>query len=141
MLGQPAGDHLVIGSGFGKGFFGQLPSCCGINRAVLPQRGGQLVIIVRIGDHSNKRMVFCRRADHGWPANIDILNRCFKIRTSSDGLGKRVQIGNNHINRANGVFIQRGHMGLLIASGQNAAMNMRMQGFDPPVHNFRKPCH
>ncbi|MNP50831.1 hypothetical protein D3C76_1451160 [compost metagenome] len=82
-------------------------------------------------------MVLGGGANHGRAADIDILYRIFqRAAFTGNGLGERVEVNNNHIDRRNPVLIHNAVV--LAATTQNAAVDFWMQGFDASIHHFRE---
>src|SRR5688572_29514323 len=55
-----------------------------------------------------------------------------------DGLTKRVEVDDHHINVLDGVFVDLALMLGVVADGEQAAVDFRVQGLDTTVENFRK---
>ena len=72
-------------------------------------------------------MIFCCRAHHRRPANVDVLDGVFEgaIRFG-DGFAERVQIHDDQINRFDAMRRHGLEMFGQIAATENAAMNFRV---------------
>ena len=64
------------------------------------------MIICRVSDNTDIRVVFSTRTDHSRAADINIFNTGFEICTCGNGLGKGVQISHDHINRRDVMLVQ-----------------------------------
>ena len=81
-------------------------------------------------------VVLGRRANHGRTADIDILDTVIIARARGDRGFEGIEIDHDQVDRADLVF---GHGGLIfgvIAAGEDAAVDRRVQGFDPTVHDL-----
>ncbi len=139
LVGHPVGNGRVIGGGPCKGLEGEL--LAQFDRrlaAVLVQFCNDLIIIGRIGHDRDIGVVLGGRAGHGRAANVDILDAGGVIRTLGDDILERIEVAAEQVDSGDAVV---GH-GLLvvgvIADREQAAMNGRMQGFHPAIHDFRK---
>ena len=83
-------------------------------------------------------MVLGRRADHRRAADIDILDDLVAAGAVGDGLGERVEIDDDEVDRADAVFGHRGGVRRVVAHRQQATMDHRVQCLDPPVHHLGK---
>ena len=86
-------------------------------------------------------MVFGRSTDHGGPADIDIFDAVIIGFSGPHGFLERIEIDHQKIDGADPMRQHRGLMHRIGADGEQAAMDFRMQGFDPSIHHFRKACH
>ena len=100
--------------------------------------GEQRVIVGDVDDHRDVGMVLGRRADHRGAADVDILDHVVEFGAARQRRLERVEIDHQEVDRADGVGDHRGLMGGLGADRQQAAMDARMQGLQPPVHHFGK---
>ena len=98
-------------------------------------------IIRRVGDHRHKPMVLRCSPDHRWPADVDILDAGRMICALGDSIFKRVQVGNQQINRLDPMRGHRQQMLVIIAQRQQCPVDIRVQRLDPPIHHFRKARH
>ncbi len=83
-------------------------------------------------------MVLRGRADHGRAADVDILDAGVIVGAFGDGLFKRVQVDHQQVDRADAVFVHRGDMGVVVAQGQQATVDHRVQGLDTAIHHLGK---
>ena len=82
-------------------------------------------------------MVLGRGAHHGWAADINILYGIFqRTAFASNGLGKRVEVNDNHVDWGDVMLFHNGVV--LTATAKNTAVHFRMQGFDASIHHFRE---
>ena len=82
-------------------------------------------------------MVLGGGANHGRPANVDVLNGQgvgdFRL---GDGVGKGIEVDDDQID--GGDAMGGHHLAIGRPAPEDAAMNLRMQGLHPPVHDFRE---
>ena len=82
-------------------------------------------------------MVLRRRADHRRSADVDVLDRVFQRHAGlGDGLGERVQVDDNQIDRRDVVLDDGRHVLGLVAVGQNPAVDARVEGLDAPFQHL-----
>src|SRR5690606_10012625 len=75
---------------------------------------------------------------HGGSANVYIFNAGIVIRAAIDGFDEGIEIDDDKVNVGNAVIILCLHMIGVVAHGQDAAVNGRVQGFDAAIHHFGK---
>jgi hypothetical protein len=81
-------------------------------------------------------MVLGGGADHGRPADIDILDTGFEITALRDGLLERIEIDRQDIDRTDAVRLHGFGVRGIAAYRQQAAMHGRVQRLDAAVHHF-----
>ncbi len=133
---QVVGDHAVVGRGVFEGLERQIEAL-GIGQAAALQVLDDVGVVIGI-DHDGDVLVVLRRAaDHGRPANIDVLDG---VRQGASGLGDRsgegVEVDCDQIDRVDAVLCH--DRAVDIATAENAAVDLRMQGLYPAVHHFRE---
>ena len=80
-------------------------------------------------------MVFSRGANHRWSTDIDILHRVFQgAVVSRDRRRERVEVDDHQVNGRDIVVAH--DLIVCTAAPKNAAMNFRVQGFDPAIHHL-----
>ena len=122
-----------------KCFFGQSFAGFHIGIAMLLQHCNQAAVTCRVGNNNNVTEVFGCRPYHCRAADINVFNGFgFGYAGFGNGFPERVKVYNNKVNRFNAVFFHGFYMFRVAAYSKNAAMNFRVQGFYPAVHNFRK---
>jgi len=83
-------------------------------------------------------MVLRRGPDHCRPTNIYVLDRVVaRAVRFRDCRFKRIQIDDQQIDRTDVVGMHR--IGVSIPAPEQSAVDLRVQGFDAPVHDFGKP--
>ncbi len=83
-------------------------------------------------------MVLGGSADHGRAANVDILDGRVVVAALEADFLERIEIDDGEINAANAVCFHGRDVFRIIAHGEQAAMDCRMQRLDAPVHDFRE---
>ena len=128
----------VVLCGMFKGFYGQLKTACITQLLfVFAQFLENSFVIRGINNHTNMLVVFRRCPEHGRAANINILNGGSQVAVrSGNGFLKGVEINHHQVYRGNVVLLHNSIIGA--TSGKDAAMNFRMQCFNPPIHHLRK---
>ncbi len=80
---------------------------------------------------------FARRADHGRAADVDVLDGVGQGAAGlGHGGGERVEVDRDQVDRVDAVFGH--HRAVEIATAEDAAVDLRMQGLHPAVHHFRE---
>ena len=84
-------------------------------------------------------MVLGRRADHGRPADVDLLNRLVERHTGLADRGfEGVKIDHNQLEGQDAVLGQGLHVFGVIVPAENAAVDLGMKRFEPPMHHLGK---
>ena len=100
------------------------------------------IVIGRIADDGDVPPVLGGAADHGRAADIDILDGVLEGDSFlRDGLAERIEVHADQVDRLDAVFFQGFHMGGHVPAGQDTAVNLRMEGLDPSVADFREAGH
>ena len=134
---EPGRDRLVVRCGSPEGFPGKRPSRRHGQAAVsFGQFVRQGFVLRRRSDHPRKKVIFGRRANHGRPANVDILDGFGFRNVPGYDFFKGVQIRYDKFDGGNGKRLQGFHVLAVVAAGEQAAMHGGMQRFDAPVQYF-----
>ena len=82
-------------------------------------------------------VVLCSGAHHGRAADVDVLDRLFQraVRSGDGGL-EGIQVDHDHIDGINAMLSH--HRVVLPATGEDAAVDLRMQCFHTAVHHLGK---
>ena len=133
------GNGAVIGGSARKNFRCQFASQFECRIAV----GGNLFrdfrVIQRINDHRDTVVIFCRAAEHGRPADVNVLDRVVQRHVrSGDGLLERIKIHNDEINRLNVMRADSGFVRFVAANEKQTAVDFRMERFDAAIEHFGK---
>ena len=136
LLEEVLADDRVVERRMAKCLGRQFAAECLI-RSAGRKRCDYALVVVRVCNNGNRRVILGGGAQHGRAADIDVLDgigeRCVCVR---DSRLERVQIDDDDIDRLDAVL---GHRRLIdTTAGEDAAMNVGMQRFDPPVHDFRE---
>ena len=91
-----------------------------------------------VNQHRDICMVLGGRSDQGGSADIDVLDRRCAVRACRNRLLKRIKIGDDKIDRRKTVPIHLPSMRRIIALGQNAAVDARMERLDAAVENSQE---
>ena len=94
--------------------------------------------IRNVNHYRNIMMVLGSSADHGRPADVDILDAFIMGTASGHGLLERIEVHHQQIDRADAVGQHRGLMLGVGTHSQQAAMHGGVQG-DPPSIISGKP--
>ena len=134
---QPSGDRRIIGRGRGIGLAGETAAQRRADRAVAGlELGEHALVIGGIGHHRDRVVVLGRGADQRDAADIDVFDAVVAAGAGGDGLGKRVEIADQQIDRLDPAHGQGGEVVGPVAARQQPAMDRRVQGLDPAVEKF-----
>ena len=103
----------------------------------LVERGQQLPVVGRVDDHQDAAEVLGGRTHHRGTADVDLLDQCIKAGCRvRRGLHEGVEVDHHDVDEAEAVPGQRGEIVRTIASGEDAAVQGRMQRLHPTVHHL-----
>jgi hypothetical protein len=78
-------------------------------------------------------------ADHGWSADVDVLDQFFERDTGLGGsFFEGVEIHHDHVDRLDAMLGHGGGVRGILAAVQNAAVHLGMQRLDAAVEHFRE---
>src|SRR5690606_25664316 len=110
--------------------------------------GGELAVVVRrlwqnraagggVQNSGDIGVVLGGGANHGRAADVDVLDGGGQVAVRvGHGVLERVQVHHHHIDGVDAVLSHDGVVGA--ATAQNAAVDFRVQGFDPAIRHFRE---
>ena len=132
-----AGDGAVVARRVCEGLGRELKPALGGDDTVLLQRLHESLVVCGVYQHAHALMVLGPGADHGGPADVDVLDgvvqRAARLRNRAF---EGVEVDDEKVDGADAVH---GHqIGIAVESPQQAAVDARMQGLDAAVHDFRK---
>ncbi len=155
-LGEPPVAQQRVGPDFGRGAVrAQVRADRGVvagrvaerlDRELATQSAGDVTvlesrqhrrIVGRIDDHDDVLVVLGSGAQHGGTADVDVLDglRIRAVRARGRRL-ERIQIHDQQVDDADAVL--REHRVVHTAPRQQAAVDVRMERLDSPVHDLRK---
>ena len=96
-----------------------------------------VAVVERIDDHRHAVVILRRGAHHRRPADVDVLDRVLEAAAGlRDGRGERIEVHDDEIDRLDAVLL---HDGVVDAApAEQAAMDLRVQRLDAPVHDLGK---
>ena len=134
------GDHGVIGRGVLVGLDHQVASeldtVCLLGDSVQNHR-----VVRHIGDDQHAVKVLCRRTHHSRPADVDVFDDVVKIVRLFDRRLEGVEVDTDQIDRLDAELFGLIEVRLLVASVQDAAVDIRVQRLDAPLKTLGKLCH
>ena len=138
--GQPVGNHAVVAGGVRECLLGQVETGGQLQRATVGLHfGEQRGVVFRIGDDGHASVVLGRRTDHRRTADVDVLDRIFQRHAGlGDGGGERVEIHADQVDGRDAVFFDGRQVFRQVATGEDAAVHLRVQGLDAAVEHFRE---
>ncbi len=83
-------------------------------------------------------MVLRGSPDHCGPADINVLDGGIVVRASRDCGFKGVEVHDQQIDGPDPVLLHRRHMSGIVAHGEKATVDRRVQGLDPAIHHLGK---
>jgi hypothetical protein len=79
------------------------------------------------------------RADHARPADVDVLDRLVERHARlAHRLLERVEVDADQVDRLDAVLAHGGHVLGVVAQGEQAAVDLRVQRLDAAVHHLRE---
>ena len=133
---QVVGNHAVIGSGMFERLQRQVKTL-GVGHAAVAQAVEDARVVAGVDHDGDILVVLGGRANHGRSTDIDILDGIRQSAArSGDGGSEGVEVDHHHVDRLDAVF---GHdRSVQVATTEDAAVNLRVQGLDPTVHHLRE---
>ena len=132
-----ANGGIVI-RGCAKGVLREAP--LGLERQPAARRPHLLddgAIIRRRHHHGDILVILGRRPDHGWPADIDVLDEIFEPRVGfGRGVFEAVEVDHHHVDGRDPVLFDGAAMRVIGADGQNSARDLGVQGLNAPVEHL-----
>lgn len=103
--------------------------------AVAIHLGDDAVIVGGLDDDGDVLVVLGSGADHCRAADVDVLDGVFQGATGfGHGGGEGIEVDDDHVDGGDSVL---GHDGVIpVATAENAAVYLGMQGLDPAVHHL-----
>ena len=139
LLRKITGNRRIIFCGMGKRLPNQRHTGRERHFALLSQFVQYAVISGRVDHHAHITEVFRRTAHHCRPADIDVFDSVLLGHSRfGNCLPEGIQVDDHQVDRADSMFLHRRRMFRVVAHRQNSTMDIRVQGFYPPVHHFRK---
>ncbi len=138
LCGQVSGDRGVVAGGVGEGLGGEACARGEFTATLVRVELSEQQRIIRRIDHDQHRFVVLRRrAQHRRAPDVDVLDG---VGVAAAGPGhrgrKRVEVHHQQIDGRDSVLR---HDGVVhAAAAQEPAVNLRMQGLDPTVHDLGK---
>ena len=137
---KPARDGGIIGAGPRKGAGRQLaPEFRRRRTLACFHFGDQLGVIGGVDDDGDESVVLGRGADQGRAADVDVFDAIVETGARLNRRLEGIQIDHQQIDGADGVFLHRLLVPGVVAPGQQPAMDLRVQGLDPAVHDLGEP--
>jgi hypothetical protein len=116
-------------------------------------------VLLRVGDDEDVGEVLRRRPDHGRAADVDLFQGGLHLRREgrpplgrlpgqgAGGQGRRgdrldegVEIGDDEVDWQEAVLGELGHVGRVVAPGEDPGVDAGVEGLHPPVQDLRKSC-
>ena len=133
---QVVGDHAVVGGGVLEGLEGQVEALR-VGQAAGLQGLDDAGVIAGVDHDGDVLVVLGGAADHGRAADVDVLDgvRQGAARLGHGG-GERVEVDRHQVDRGDAVLGH--HRAVQVATTEDAAVDLRVQGLHPAVHHFRE---
>ena len=106
--------------------------CCE-GEAAGGDRGEHVGVAVRRGDDRDRGVVLGGRAHHRRAADVDLLDALVGRGAGGDGLGERVEVGDDQVERLDAELDELLDVGGQPAVGEDARVHARVQRLDPAV--------
>ena len=130
-------DGRVIGGGVGEGAPRQLEAEGRAGAA----RGGQVLeharVVPRVDHDQHVAEVLRRRPHHARPADVDLLDQGVEAgRRVGGGPRERIEVHDHQVDGLDAVRPDGGQVLRQVAPGQDAPVDRRVQGLDPPIEHL-----
>ncbi len=102
------------------------------------QLGQHLPVMRGCGEHGDGIVVLGGRADQGRAADVDVLDAIGKGGAARHRGFERVQVDGDEVDRGDVVLCHLRDMFGQVAAAEDAAVDLRHQGFDAAVEDFRE---
>ena len=94
-------------------------------------------VAARVGDHGHALEVLGGGADHGRPADIDVLDDLFLGDAAAAGdFLEGIEADDHHVDGLDVVLLEREHVLVDVAVGQQAGVDVGMQRLHAPVEDL-----
>ena len=110
----------------------------GQREAALAHGGQHLVVAGRVDDDGDRRVVLRRGTDHRRAADVDLLDALVGAGAGGDGLGERVEVHDDEVERRDPELLELRHVLGLAAVGEDAGVHRRVQRLHPAVQALRE---
>ena len=101
-----------------------------------------LLIVRRVADHRDVGPVLGRRTQHRRAADVDVLDGVLHLHIGfGNGLAERVEVHTDHVDKFDIVIFQGFQVFGIVASRQQAAVHVGVQGLDAAVADLGKARH
>ena len=135
--GEEVGDRPIVAGRVGEGLAGQAAAQLQRGAAVGRDLVEDLRILGRIGGDGGEGVVLGRRAHQRRPADVDLLDGLFQRNALPRHGGlERIEIHHDQLEGEDAVLGQRLHVLGIVVAAEDAAVDLRMEGFQPAVHHF-----
>lgn len=109
------------------------PLAGGEVEAAVLDRGEDVRVPLGAGDDGDRRVVLGRRAHHGRPADVDLLDALVGARTGGDGLTERVEVDDDEVEGLDAQLRELLAVAVQPQVGEDAGVHARVQGLDAAV--------
>ena len=139
LLAHVRGDAGVVFRRVGVGLGGELQAGFRARTAVFAEFRENGIVIVRVAHDGDVPPVLGGAAHHRRTTDVDVLDGILQRHAFLGyGLPERIQVHAHELDGLDTVFLQGFHVGRDVASGQDAAMHLRMQGLHAAVTDLRE---
>ncbi len=136
-VAQPARDRGVVGGGAGERLGREPPAQRERGGAVVRgELGEHGVEILAVHAHRDEGVVLGRRADHRRPAHVDALHALVVARAARQHRLEGVEVDHQQVDQRDPLRRRRVEMVRRVPPGEQPAVNARMQGLHPAVHDL-----
>ena len=135
LFGEPGGDGGIVGGGAGIGFAGEAAAefDCG---AAGGELAGEFGVLGGVGEDGDEIVVLGGGADQGGAADVDVFDAVVVGRSSGNRGFEGVEVHRDEVDRGDVVFAHLGQVLGQVAAAEDAAVDLRDQGFDTAVEDF-----
>src|SRR5690606_19585395 len=98
-------------------------------------------VIALVDDHGYGSVVLGGGPDHGWSADVDVLDAVVKRSALRQRLLERIEIDDQEVDGFDAMRLCRRDMLLVAAHGEQAAVDRRVQRLHAAIEHLGKPGH
>ena len=136
---QGAGDGGVVAAGVGEGAAGQVEAELQRRATGSIELRGHLVVVLRRHDNQDVAKILGGGPHQAGPADVDLLDHLIEANAwLGRRLDKRIEIDDDQIDHPNAMLLGQREVFRMMPAGENAAVNLRVQRLDAPVHHLGK---
>ena len=135
-------DHRVVLRRMRIGLGREFQSCLERRVAGMADLVDHAAVVGGVADHSDVAPVLGGAAQHRRAADVDVLDGVFhRYARLGDGSGERIKVDTDQVDEFDAVFLQGLQVRRQVATAQQGAVHLRVQGLHAAVADFGEARH